>query len=362
MATSFLQTTHMRNSSSGKGRGANLLLAVVMALLTLGGIEVALSLFFPMDYLEVASKDPDDLFREVLHQSSAVPGLSFELAPNRQKKLEGVWIRTNTFGMRDAEPQPVQDRSASRIVVLGDSFTFGYRVDGESSYPSVLEVRLNQGTPEKRFEVLNLGVSGYNTQDEALVLEHKGLEWGPDLVILGYVLNDPETKPVQPLNTYFQEPAIWQRSHLARLVAKAKRGLEVMLWGRGDYYRYLHSPGQDEWDGVVTALGDIQQLTESQGIPVLVAIFPDTPMNRWSDYRYADLHRQVAEASRERGFAVIDLLGQFSEYPARTIRVRRGDPHPSPLGHEVAAEAIHDWIVAELQKPAGPIPPPTPNT
>ena len=348
----FLHTTDMRNSSSGKGRGANLLLAVVIVLLTLGSTEVALTWFYPTDYLQVSDQDQDDLFKEALHQSSTVPGLSFEMSPNRQKKLEGVWIRTNTFGMRDAEPEPIEDDTPTRIVVLGDSFTFGYRVDGDSSYPSVLEERLNDGAPERKFEVLNLGVSGYNTQDEAIVLEHKGLAWRPDVVVLGYVLNDPETKPVQPLNSYFQEPVFWQRSHLARLVAKAKRGFEVLLWGGGDYYRYLHSVGHDEWESVVAALGDIQELTEGQGIPVVVAIFPDTPMTRWSKYPYADLHRQVTEASREKGFAVIDLLDRFSEYPARTIRVRRGDPHPSPLGHEVAADAIYDWIVAELTESA----------
>jgi hypothetical protein len=212
----------MRNSSSGLGRGANLLLAAGVVLLTLAGIELALFLFYPTDYLEVAGKDSDYLFNEVLHQPSTVPGLSFELSPNRQKKLEGIWIRTNTFGMRDAAPEPFQDESPTRVVVLGDSFTFGYRVDGELSYPSVLEERLNDGAPNRRSEVLNLGVSGYNTQDE--------------------------------------------------------------------------------------------------------------------------------------GFAVIDLLGRFSEYPARTMRVRRGDPHPSPLGHEIAAEAICEWILDELRNSDAAIP------
>ncbi len=338
----------MKNPSSGKGRGANFLLVVLSVLLVLGVTEAALTLFYPIEYLQVPDRNPDDLFNEVLHRSSEIPGLAFELAPNRQKKYENVWIRTNSFGMRDTEPVPIEDDSVSRIVVLGDSFTFGFRVDGESSYPSVLERRLNEGATEKRVEVLNLGVSGYNTQDEAIVLEHKGLPWRPDLVILGYVLNDPETDPVQPLTSHFQEPAVWQRSNLARLVAKVKHGLEVRLWGGGDYYRYLHSEGREKWKSVVSGLDDIRTLTEDQQIPVLVVIFPEKPHKNWSDYPYADLHRQIAEIAHEKGFSVIDLLDRFSDYPARDMRVRRGDPHPSPLGHEVAAEAIYDWIAAEL--------------
>jgi len=338
----------MRDFFSGKGPGADLLLVLLSVFLVLGGTEMALALFYPIDYLRVPGKAPEDLFQEVLHQPSSVPGLSFELAPNRQKKYEGVWIRTNSLGMRDSEPAPVEDDSASRIVVLGDSFTFGYRVDADSIYPSVLESRLNEESTEKRLEVLNMGVSGYNTQDGARVLEHKGLLWQPDLVIVGYVLNDPETLPLQPLNGYFQQPASWYRTNLGRLLAKAWRDLEVQLWGGGDYYRYLHAPGRQNWDSVVLALDDIRTLAESQQVPVLVVIFPDMRRRRWTDYPYADLHDQVAEVSRERGFAVIDLLDRFSEHTPRSMRVRHGDPHPSPLGHEVAAEAIYEWIASEL--------------
>lgn len=352
----------MKNSSSGKDRGAKLLLVVISVLLVLGVTEAALTLFYPIEYLQLPDRSPDDLFNEVLHRSSEIPGLAFELAPNRQKKYEKVWIRTNSFGMRDTEPASLEDDSVSRIVVLGDSFTFGFRVEGASSYPSVLERRLNEGASEKRFEVLNLGVSGYNTQDEAIVLEHKGLSWRPDLVILGYVLNDPETEPVQPLTSYFQEPAVWQRSNLARLVAQVKHGLEMRIWGGGDYYRYLHSEGHDKWNSVLSALDEIRVLTESPQIPVLLVIFPEKPNKDWSDYPYTDLHRQVAEIAHEKGFAVIDLLDRFSDYPARDMRVRRGDPHPSPLGHEVAAEAIYDWIAAEIPDTALSIPRPIPSS
>lgn len=338
----------MRNSSSGKGRGANLLLLAVTVVVVLGATEAALSRFYPIDYLKVPERTPDNMFREILHRASEVPGLAFELSPNRQKKYERVWIRTNNFGMRDTEPVPIEDDSVFRIVVLGDSFTFGFRVAGEETYPSVLEERLNQGAAEKRFDVLNLGVSGYNTQDEALVLEHKALAWQPDLVIVGYVLNDPETEPVQPLNSYFQEPAIWQRFHLARLIARVKHGLEVKYRGGGDYYRYLHAEGHEKWDSVVSGLEDIRRLTEEQYIPVLVVIFPERPEKRWGSYLYADLHRQVAEVSRENNLAVIDLLDRFAKHPPRKMRVRLGDSHPSTLGHALAAAAIYEWIMTEF--------------
>jgi lysophospholipase L1-like esterase len=357
-------TTKMRLSSSVKRRGANLLLLTFSVMLVLVGAEVVLSLFYPTEYLQVPDRDSADLFESILHQPSAVPGLSFELSPNRQKKYEGIWIRTNNQGMRDSEPLPIGNPSVSRIVVLGDSFTFGYRVDVASSFPSLLEQKLNQGATQKQFEVLNLGVCGYNTQDEALVLEHKGLPWQPDLVILSYVLNDPENQPVQPLNSYFHQPAMWERSNLARLAAKAIRDLQMKLWGGGDYYRYLHAQDREKWNGVLAAFDDIRSLTDGQQIPVLVAIFPETRLDReqWNEYPYQDIHRQVTEISRDRGFEVIDLLDRFSEYPARSLRVRLGDPHPSPFAHAVAVEEIYKWIASELPRRQQLIPDPAPAT
>jgi lysophospholipase L1-like esterase len=336
----------MHESSSGKRPGANLLLLAITVLVVLAIAEGALAVFYPIDYLKVPERMPGNMFREILHRPSEVPGLAFELSPNRQKKYESVWVRTNNFGMRDTEP--VAGDAVFRIVALGDSFTFGFRVDGDATYPSVLEARLNEGASDMRFDVLNMGVSGYNTRDEALVLEHKGLSWNPDLVVVGYVLNDPEIGPVQPLTSYFQDPAIWQHFHLARLMVSVKHGLDVRLRGGGDYYRYLHADGHKQWESVVGAFADIHQMTAEQQIPVLVVIFPERPEKRWGSYLYEDLHQQVAEAARANEFAVIDLLPRFKKHRARRMRVRQSDSHPSDWGHSVAADAIYQWMTAEL--------------
>ena len=336
----------MSRSTNGDSLGAKVLLALATVLLMLGGTEIALSWLHPTEYLRVPEKSPGDPFYGLLHRRSEYPDLLYELVPNQQKKFERVWIRTNSYGMRDTEPQPIDD-GVPRIVVLGDSFSFGFRVAGEAAYPSVLERRLRQKPGWSSLEVLNLGVCGYNTRDEAAVLRHKGLVWQPDLIVLGYVLNDPETDPVQPLDSYFQEPFLWQRFNLARLVAKAKHGLDLRIRGGGDYYRYLHSPTYDKWASVIAGMDEIRRLARDVAdTPVLVVIFPDKPATRheWEDYPYADIHRQVAELARSEGFAVIDLLDRFSRFPARTMRVRRNDPHPSVQGHDVAAAAIEEWI------------------
>ena len=91
----------------------------------------------------------------------------------------------------------------------------------------MLERLLNGGAAGGPFEVLDLGVGGYSTRDEALTLESEGMRWNPKLIVIGYVLNDPESEPIQPLQSYFQEPSWWQHSALLRMLARCKNVLDI---------------------------------------------------------------------------------------------------------------------------------------
>jgi hypothetical protein len=48
-----------------------------------------------------------------------------------------------------------------------------------------------------------MGVGGYSSADEVLVLRHKALSLSPDLIAVGHFFNDPETEPVFPLQAAF---------------------------------------------------------------------------------------------------------------------------------------------------------------
>jgi lysophospholipase L1-like esterase len=349
------QTFRQRLASEGqtpanmsrKQLATNLLLAVISVVVALLIAEFLLfRAIHPVRYRRPPKQLTGDVWRQQLHRPSAIPGLAYELAPNEEKVSHGAVIRTNSWGMRDDEPRPPGDTSVRRIVAIGDSVTFGFGVAGEDTYPNVLERRLNDGSPGERYEVLNLGVGGYSTRDEAIVLRHKGLRWNPELVVIGYVLNDPETEPLQPLHEYFQRPEWWQYSSLLRFIAQTVHNREVATYGGGSYERYLHAPELPKWQGVEAAFADIAAMARAGGFPVVLLIFPSTTASPWSSYPYRDLHRQVAAAATAAGFHVIDLLGEFSQHAPEDLMVDPEDGHPSKLGHAIAADELHRWIQA----------------
>ncbi|HEV8335923.1 MAG TPA: SGNH/GDSL hydrolase family protein [Candidatus Polarisedimenticolia bacterium] len=335
-----------------KKAGIPLLLMTLSSLLALGLAEAGLRLFRPVQYLKPPSR-PKAAGSETLYRPSRVPGLSYEMIPGRNGTFEGMQVRTNRLGFRGPDPRP-RDPDLFRIVALGDSFTFGFGVREEETYPAVLERILNEspGRSAARFEVLNLGVVGYGTRDEAAVFERQAPGLDPRLVIIGYVLNDPEIDPRQSLHKYFDPPEWWRRSHVLRLLHLGWNWLEIWRFGGGDYLRYLHAPGREKWGSVEKGFRSIRRAAEPHGTRVVLVIFPLVRWSGWAAYPYRDLHLQVAKSARAEGFATVDLLPVFARYAAPDLRLSEQDDHPSPAAHALAARAIADAVFPPEEAPA----------
>ena len=103
-----------------------------------------------------------------------------------------VWeIALNTDGFREREfPLTPKPAGTFRVVCLGDSWTFGANVGDAETYPRQLEARLRERFPEREVEVLNLGVLGYSSFQGLRVMERHGVGLEPDLVVIGYGMND----------------------------------------------------------------------------------------------------------------------------------------------------------------------------
>ena len=104
-----------------------------------------------------------------------------------QAKIPKTTIRINSLGFRGKETTLEKPDEVKRILVLGDSFTFGMGVEENETFPHHLETLL--GKTGQDWEVLNFGVPGYNTIQEAELFKVKGLAYSPDIVIL-YVLDN----------------------------------------------------------------------------------------------------------------------------------------------------------------------------
>lgn len=119
------------------------------------------------------------------------PVLGQRLNPGYDGWFAGVPVKINALGFRDTRDYTLHKPAGTfRIVVLGDSVTFGHGTLFETTYPYLLEQRLEAWRPDVHWEVWNLGVPGYNTRDELVHLQQVGQRYDPDLVVVGFYPND----------------------------------------------------------------------------------------------------------------------------------------------------------------------------
>jgi len=94
-------------------------------------------------------------------------------------------VSTNSLGLRGRLEIPLtKSPGTTRVLILGDSFTFGDEVSDDETFPHYLQ-ELN---PD--LEVLNFGVHGYGHDQMLLLLKELGLPHDPDVVVLGFVFHD----------------------------------------------------------------------------------------------------------------------------------------------------------------------------
>ena len=113
------------------------------------------------------------------------PVLGWTLRENlRGVPLLASTVNSNSQGVRGVREYPLAKGEHTRIVVIGDSYTFGEGVNDDQTFAAGLERMV------EHCEVLNLGVHGYGTDQQLLRLELDGLKYRPDIVLLGYYEDD----------------------------------------------------------------------------------------------------------------------------------------------------------------------------
>jgi len=114
---------------------------------------------------------------------------------NKDQKIEDNpdWLNKNVTyfinknGLNDINDYQIEKKSnVFRIITLGDSFTFGHFVNTQDNWTEQLEKQLNNNIgdcKDKSFEVINLGMPGYDVPYIVERYKELGVQYDPDLVL-----------------------------------------------------------------------------------------------------------------------------------------------------------------------------------
>ncbi|HXU45618.1 MAG TPA: SGNH/GDSL hydrolase family protein [Thermoanaerobaculia bacterium] len=289
------------------------------------------------------------------------PKIGYEPAPVDYKGGELSFYdylgASNRLGFRDVDHQVAKPAGVYRILVLGDSIAAGLKVDRfEDTFPAVLGEILNRGGVET--EVINLAVSGYNTQQEVETLRDKGLAYDPDLVLLAYSLSSREHVDGDIYKTLLEE----ESKHGGISSVRTNPWLTESALYRFFRYRIFppHPGPQDERvgkylaevssDRVAEYFGVLEDLSRSRHFDVLVAVFPRFTKN-FHAYPLGEQHRFAKDLAARHHFHYLDLIDPFQACrDASPEPIEVDNFHPNARGHRCAAEALAAKIRGEIRK------------
>lgn len=300
------------------------------------------------------------------------PLLLWRLKPNLDRV---VWdftvLSTNSEHLRSEQAsRQVQAKQPGtiRIVCLGDSVTFGFRVPvvwpdkpteyapGWLPYPMLLEKQLRAANPDRDIEVITMAVPGYTS--------HQGLAWlrrdidelQPDLLTVSFGWNDASLSDVpdrEAIRTdWFAVGVRWLIDH-SQAFAHATRWLRstqtVKDQGKAQTASRATRPvarvSQQEYSDNIL---EIEQLGRRHGAAVIVIAAPYRDHS--SEAPEADLMLQyrlaLGATMRQRGIPFLELPELTEDaYPANEgwfgERI-----HPNHMGHRLIASELLKLITS----------------
>lgn len=256
-----------------------------------------------------------------------------------------ISIDTNGLGFRDLEFPVEKPDGELRILAVGDSFTYGPSVQLEDSWPQVLEQMLRE-EHNRDVEVINGGfAAGHWPPDYVEWIESDGVEFQPDLVIVGLCLNDMGTGiPMLAYPIAQPEPWLWGAS---RLLSYAQRELEQRrLMAEPRDFGEIVRNNPAEWEATQAALVQIKENLNARHIGFVVAVFPMISL-LGDNYPYLSLHAMVEQFCAENGISRVDLLSHFRGRDERELWAHPTDQHPNDVGNELIAAGIRDYLERE---------------
>jgi len=292
--------------------------------------------------------------------------LGWKLRPGAEDVWGGVRVRINDKGLRGPELDYPKSPGVIRILYLGDSVPFGFKIARPgSTFPYGVEAILEHQLG-RAIETVNTGVGGYSPWQEFRVLAGEGILYDPDLVVVSFVLNDVTekfdlirfggTSEGHQLVRSVRSRLDRALSHTAigtvgrRWVARLRFGDDVQSGAEAlsalRAQQLALEPERPEvgraWRVTLESLDQIVSFCRERELPVWIAVFPYAFQLSDAE-RLSAPQRALRRFAAERDVPFVDLLPAFAQ------AVERGEPiaeyfademHPSARGHALAADVI----------------------
>lgn len=366
------------------------ILGVVIALLF---AEVFISRFWPQETL-IFQKD---ISPACFAESDILP---FELKKSAiclfQSSEFNASAHINKLGYRGNDFEYESKDGRLRVLIVGDSFTFGHGVSDDQTY----SVRLDARFEDENAEVINAGyASGFSPDSYYLYLKKKGIFLKPSIVVMGlFVWNDisdlSETDWVKVDRDGLPEKIVSRFRKVGKVghleYVKARKRYQIAPLANSHLFQLIYSHKQsffdklflyfdqnpefdpekmaasiydtcifetscfrrydDNWEKFQKVILATKILLDKNNIKLLVVIIPTKEQlgsggccgwEKLSSDERLSLNKKLSSLFDQNGIYYLDLYNKLNQSEDNLYFDH--DAHWTSKGHDIAAKSIYEY-------------------
>jgi lysophospholipase L1-like esterase len=260
----------------------------------------------------------------------------------------GALFVTDFNGMRRSEPFPPKQPGVTRVMVVGDSLTYGYGVAEEDTFVALLNKQI------AGMEFLNLGIPGAQSEDILGVVRRFLPQLQPDVVVYAVCLNDflpSQREEYEDAGAAYAFPIAdeWKafllgHSRFAELVSDGYAAALRMLRLRYDFFDDILHDFAGYQRRFARDVAEMNAIVRAAGLPPMISLVVDQfALHGSRGYRIAQAAQKHLAAA---GVDVIPTEDYYRRYNGQEMRVSHWEGHPNEIAHfiwsQMIAARLHD--------------------
>ena len=287
------------------------------------------------------------------------------------------WISINSHGLRGPE-FTMNQKNKLRILVLGDSITFGIYVNDNETFCRLLEKEAREeGIP---LEVLNAGVGGYWPRNELHWFRSRGIGFEPDIVIIVlFIGNDVKGELREVGDVVVRDGLLYARNgeingekgesigglyswfrmrRIYQFICHKYWIMKKMMEQEKEKGKFIFSEIFDRkgfqreaeaYERLMTTLRELARMCQGEDIGFLVVLVPTFEQVNFDQLNIGDRskydmkrpNRKIVSMAQSEGIPILDLLGTSVFQISDDLYLPLERIHLSPEGHRVVAKNLY---------------------
>lgn len=290
-------------------------------------IAVALSVLIPLFVIDIfmrADKDVSDKN-------------TYNALNDSINKANKAFADKNPYGFTDSVRTEEKPEGVFRVAVTGDSFIWGDGLPWPKVWSHKLESKIN--ARYNHVETLSWGKNGWSTLDEYNFFVTNGYRYHPDLLLFGFVHNDPDMGDYKHMN-----PLWYSRLGFMYKIFPRLTGTVLDYLYNGSYARWMKKLySEKNLKKYASLLSDIKALEKKHRLKVAFVL---TPNSIHDDNKV--LFPQIDSLLKDADITCINLLPQmqttFADTPPDSLKANPANSHPGDLLTEFYADEVLKYI------------------